>query len=89
MFYPHMSSPAALALLTAIALVFSAAAFAGGDKNAHNNPSGEPDDESFEMPFLNMGDGRVMVFCAEDELLVITPVNSGAADAVCIPDDEL
>ncbi len=77
-----------LTALCALSVVFAMPAFAGGDKNAYNNPNGEPSSGDFEAPYVNQGDGRVMVFCAEDEKLVVTPIDSGAVEAVCVPDGD-
>jgi hypothetical protein len=73
-----------LASLTAIALASSAGLYAAGGKNAYNNPSGDPSSDTFETPFANYdGDGRMMVFCAEDELLVVVPAEGGALEVTC------
>jgi hypothetical protein len=73
-------------LLVAIgmALVFaSTTSFAEGGKKAYSNPGGEPAEDTYQTPYASEGDGRVLVYCAEDEVLVITPVDTGAAEAVC------
>ncbi|MCP5417781.1 MAG: hypothetical protein H6965_11870 [Chromatiaceae bacterium] len=78
-----------LAVFVAV-VSFAAAvpAWASGGKNAYNNPNGSPADEVFEAPYTNLGEGRVMLFCAEDEKLVVTPIDKAAVEATCVPDDE-
>ncbi len=44
---------------------------AGGGQNGYNNPKGDIPDDTHNEPFANFdGGGRMMIFCAEDELLV-------------------
>ena len=78
-------------MLTAAILVVltsSNVAWAGGDKNAHNNPNGNPAEDTFQTPYANTGDGRMMIFCAENEMLVVTPIEPGALEVICIPTTE-
>ncbi len=72
-------------IVAVIGLVRSAGALAGGDQNAYNNPTGDPPDDTYQTPYANTGDGRIMVFCAEGEVLVITPAEGGAVEASCLP----
>jgi hypothetical protein len=73
----------------AIAMVLAGSqAFAGGGKNAYNNPSGSPDDATFETPFANTGGGRMLVFCAEDETLVTLTMADGSLELTCVPTDQ-
>lgn len=73
-----------LASIAAIGIASSAGLYASGDKNANNNPNGTPDSDTFDTPFANYdGDGRMMVFCAEDELLVVIPASGGALEVTC------
>jgi hypothetical protein len=74
----HRSSVAAL---TSLIVLFSApAALASGDKNTYNNPK----DPIYEEPFANYDDeGRMMIFCAEDALLVVVPAQGGALEVTC------
>jgi hypothetical protein len=66
--------------------LISTTLIAGGGKLAYGNPTGDPAEDTYQTPYANVGeDGRILVFCAEDELLVITPVDSGAAEASCQP----
>lgn len=74
-----------VALVAVIGIATSSLSLAGGDKNAHNNPKGDPPGDTYLEPYANPGDGRMMVFCAEDEKLVVTPVDIGAVDATCVP----
>jgi hypothetical protein len=75
-----------LASIAALALVYGMPLQAGGDKNAHNNPNGEPSTDTFNPPYANYdNDGRMMVFCAEDELLVVVPAEGGALEVTCQP----
>ena len=77
-----------LTLLTAIiGLCTGAGALAAGGQNAYNNPSGEPPEETYLTPYANEDGGRMEVFCAESEKLVVTPVGASAVDVTCIPAD--
>ena len=77
-----------LTLLAAIiGLCTGAQALAAGGQNAYNNPTGDPADDTYQMPYANMGGGRIEVFCAEDEELVITPVDGSAVEVTCIAAD--
>lgn len=79
-----LRKPLTLASIAVIALAFSAGLYAAGGKNAYNNPSGDPSSDTFETPFANYdGDGRMMIFCAEDELLVVIPAEGGALEVTC------
>jgi len=71
-------------LMAALAygLIGSSIGLAGGDKNAYNNPAGQPPQPD-QTPYVNTGDGRMMVFCEADEVLVITPVDLGSIEATC------
>ncbi len=73
------------AAIAAACLFVAMPVLAGGDQNAHNNPTGDPAEDTYQTPYSNAGDGRIMVFCAEDEKLVVTPVDTGAVDISCIP----
>lgn len=70
------------------ALLTAPSAFAGGDKNAYNNPGGDPPDFDGEMPYTNEGDGRIMIFCADGETLVVKTIDGGAMEATCLADDD-
>ncbi len=72
-------------LATVIVLASAPQAFAGGGKNAYNNPSGSPDDDTFETPYANTGDGRMLVFCAEDETLITLAMADGTLELTCVP----
>ena len=72
-------------LVTIIAMVGAPQAFAGGGKNAYSNPSGSPDEETFETPYANTGGGRMLVFCAEDETLVTLTLADGSLELTCVP----
>ena len=77
-----------LVSLAAVTLAFATPLTAGGDKNAYNNPNGEPSSSTFSPPYANYdSDGRMMVFCAEDELLVVVPAEGGALEVICQPAD--
>ena len=77
-----------LTLLAAIiAISAGTQVLAVGDKNAYKNPTGEPDDGEVLPPYSNKGDGRTLVFCGENETLVVTPVDEGAVELQCIPTD--
>jgi hypothetical protein len=77
-----------LASIAAVTFAFAAPLTAGGDQNAHNNPNGEPSSSTFNPPYTNYdSDGRMMVFCAEDELLVVVPAEGGALEVICQPAD--
>ncbi len=78
-----------LTVITAIiSLAASGPLLAEGGKNAHNNPNGSPSEDTFETPYTNPDGGRMMVFCAEDEKLVVTPLDSGAVEVTCVPADD-
>jgi hypothetical protein len=73
-----------LASIAAIAVGFSSTLIAGGDQNGYNNPKGDIPDDTYNEPFANFdGDGRMMIFCAEDELLVVVPAEGGALEVTC------
>ena len=72
-------------LATVIVLVGAPPAFAGGGKNAYNNPSGSPDEDTFETPYANTGGGRMLVFCAEGETLVTLTMADGTLELTCVP----
>lgn len=78
----HIASIAALA--TAIVLIATSPALAGGGQNAYNNPTGSPAEDTFQMPYANTDGGRMLVFCAEDETLVMTPTGDGAVELTCV-----
>jgi hypothetical protein len=77
-----------LAILVLMSLVCVSATLAAGGKNAYNNPTGDPAEDTYQTPFVNVGDGRIMVFCAEDESLVVTPAKGGVVEAACVPDGD-
>ena len=62
-------------------------ALAGGGQNAYNNPTGDPAEDTYQTPYANTGGGRIEVFCAEDEKLVVTPVDGSAVEVTCIAAD--
>jgi hypothetical protein len=78
-----------LAVLTAIIGLCSATeALAAGGQYGYNNPTGDPADDTYQTPYANTGEGRMEVFCGEDEKLVITPVDGSAVEATCIAADD-
>jgi hypothetical protein len=79
------SSFAAVVALGAAAALCSTSLLAGGDKVAANNPVGDPPDDTYQEPYANQGDGRMLVYCEDGEVLVINPVDPGAAELVCEP----
>ncbi len=75
-----------LVSIAAFSLIFSATLIAGGDQNGYNNPKGDPAEDTYLEPFANYDDGgRMMIFCAEDELLVVVPTEGGALEVTCQP----
>ena len=73
-----------LASIMAIAVGFSPTLIAGGDQNGYNNPKGDIPEDTYNEPFANYdGGGRMMVFCAEEELLVVVPTEGGALEVTC------
>ena len=72
-------------LATVFVLVGAPQTFAGGGKNAYNNPSGTPDGDTFETPYANTGGGRMLVFCAEDETLITLAMADGTLELTCVP----
>ena len=78
-----------LAVLAAvIGLCTGTEALAAGGQNAYNNPTGDPPSDTYQTPYANTGDGRMEIFCAEGEKLVVTPADDGAVEATCIPADD-
>jgi hypothetical protein len=74
-----------IGLIAVIGLLASPNAIGAGGKNAYNNPTGSPAEDTFQMPYMNIGDGRVLVQCAEDEEMLLTPTNDGGVEIVCAP----
>ncbi|MEE4279296.1 MAG: hypothetical protein V2I82_12575 [Halieaceae bacterium] len=73
-----------LAAIAAIAVGFSPSLLAAGGQNGYNNPKGDIPDDTYNEPFANYdNEGRMMVFCAEDELLVVVPAEGGALEITC------
>lgn len=58
---------------------------AGGDKKTYNNPGGDPREETLLPPYANEVGGRMSLFCAQDEKLVVTTVDRSAVEVTCIP----
>ena len=81
-----MSTRLNTAILIAAAALLSTGAWAAGGQNAYNNPGGDPPEDTYQTPFANPDGGRMMIFCAEGETLVLTPADGGAVEATCIPD---
>jgi hypothetical protein len=73
------------ALATAIALLASPQVLAAGGKNAYNNPTGDPPADTYQTPYANAGEGRMLIFCAEDETLVTMTLADGSVEVTCIP----
>ena len=67
----------------AVALAGSSALFAAGGKNSYNNPIGDPGTDTYQTPYANTSEGRILVYCAEGEVLVATPVDKGSLEASC------
>jgi hypothetical protein len=79
----HSRSVAALA---ALVVCFSpSAVFAGGDQNAYNNPTGDPPADTYQTPYANIGEGRMLVSCAEAETLLTTNLPDGSVEHTCVP----
>ncbi|UHD17931.1 hypothetical protein [Thiocapsa bogorovii] len=76
---------AIVAIVVATSFACGNSALAAGGKNAYNNPTGDPAEDTYQTPYTNVGEGRIMVFCAEGETLVVTPAEDGAVEAVCVP----
>jgi hypothetical protein len=83
--------PTRLLLIAAVSSAVAIAAgtaLASGGQNAYGNPTGEPAEDTYQNPFSNSGeDGRMQIWCAEDETLVITPAEGGVMEATCVPAD--
>jgi hypothetical protein len=77
-----ITSTAALAAV--IVLVAAPQALAAGGQNAYNNPTGEPAEDTYQTPYANAGGGRMLVFCADNETLVMTPAADGAMELTCV-----
>jgi hypothetical protein len=76
---------AVTALAAIIGLTAGAQALAAGGQNAWNNPTGDPPSDTYQTPYANAGEGRMLVFCAEDETLVMTPTADGSVEITCMP----
>lgn len=75
-----------LSSIAGVALALTTVVSANGDKNAYNNPNGDPTTASFNVPFANYEqEGRMMIFCAAEELLVVVPKEEGALEVTCTP----
>ena len=72
-------------LATAIALLAAPQVLAAGGKNAYKNPTGDPPADTYQTPYANAGDGRMLIFCAEDETLVTMILADGSVEVTCIP----
>jgi hypothetical protein len=81
----QLISSTTFAAAVILVLISSTAVMAEGGKNAYNNPTGDPPEDTYLTPYANFGGGRTMIFCDEDEKLVITPVDVGSVEASCIP----
>lgn len=82
-----MSRPTLIPMLTLIALLALATSgtlWAGGDKNGYSNPTGDPAEDTYQTPFANSSGGRMLVYCADDEELVVTPVDGQAVEVTCL-----
>lgn len=75
-----------LTILAAIVWIGAATqALAAGDKNGYNKPADEPGEETYLTPYANDDGGRMSLFCAQDEKLVVTPVDGSAVAVTCVP----
>ena len=74
----------ALTLASVVALGASTHALAGGDKNGYSNPTGDPAEDTYQTPFANSDGGRMLVYCADGEDLVVTPVDGNAVEVTCL-----
>ncbi len=76
--------------MTVLSLLVGSVAIAGagGGKNAYSNPTGDPAEETFLTPYMNVGAGRLQVACADSEEMQITPAADGSLEIVCLPADE-
>jgi len=77
-----------LGVLTVLGLALPLTLGASGGKNAYNNPNGSSADGDFDAPYVNAGDGRMLIFCDEQETLIMKPLADGSVEAVCVPTDE-
>ena len=71
-----------------VTLAGSGTALAVGDKHANGNPTGEPGDDTQQNPYMAKQDSRTLIFCAEDEMLVMESIDAATAEAVCLPGDQ-
>jgi hypothetical protein len=53
-------------LATAIASLTVPQVLAAGGETAYNNSTGDPPADTYQTPYANAGDGRMLIFCAED-----------------------
>ncbi|NCA89075.1 MAG: hypothetical protein EOM92_09190 [Gammaproteobacteria bacterium] len=77
-----------MAVMVVLGLVLPLTLAASGGKNAYNNPNGSPADGDFDAPYVNAGDGRMLVFCDEQETLIMKPLGDGSIEMVCVPVDD-
>ena len=77
-----------IALAAVIGLLVSPSAIGAGGKNAYNTHTGSPAEDTVQMPYVNLGDGRVLAQCAEYEEVLLTPKSDGGVEIVCAPADE-
>ena len=73
-----------LTLIKVVAFGFSRVLLAGGDKNAYSNPTEDPAEDASRTPFANAEGGRMLVYCADEEDLVVTPVDRNAVEVPCL-----
>ena len=82
-----MSHPTSVSILTlgcVFALIGSSALFASGGQKAYSNPTGDPAEDTYLEPYTNGGvGGRMLVYCADDEKLVVTPVDGAGVEVTC------
>lgn len=75
----------AMLLVSAVLIALSTALYAAGGQNADNNSGGDPPDDTYQTPFSNSGGGRMLIYCAEGETLIMAPAEDGAVEAACVP----
>ena len=76
------------ALAAVIALLPTSSAFASGGQNAYKNPTGDPPADTYQTPYANIGEGRMLVSCAEAETLLTIHLPDGSAELTCVPSTE-
>jgi len=75
-------------LIAALLLTVAGSVAAEGDKKGHGNPIGDPADDTYQDPYMAKQDERTLIFCAEDEMLVMESIDQASAEVACLAPQE-